>query len=131
MRDDDKFHDKFNPGVTEEQIRQAEQMLGGLNVPTFIEKRDLTNDFRAGILRAPGRDEGVEVMISTSPIEGEQRHVLLSRDALPSMEVAEVSVRRLGQIRTRNGRVEAGHQGRRAEDKVDGYLHVSFFYPAD
>jgi hypothetical protein len=129
MDDNDKIHDKFNPGVTEEQIRQAEKMLGGLNVPTYIEKRDLSNDFRAGILHAPNLDQGVEILISLSPVEGETRHVILSRDPLPAIERARISTRRLGEIRTRSGRVEEGHQGRRNEDKVNGYLHVSFFHP--
>ncbi|MGK7296554.1 MAG: hypothetical protein ACNS61_12130 [Candidatus Wenzhouxiangella sp. M2_3B_020] len=133
MRDDDKFKDQFNPGVTEEQIRNAERMLGGLDLPTFVEKRDLGKDYRAGVLRRIGtRGEPVEVMLATSPIEGERRHVLLSRHALPPMGQVEISIRRMGQIHTLTGSVEEGHQGRRAEDKLDGdTLHVSFFHPAD
>jgi hypothetical protein len=70
-------------------------------------------------------------MISRAPIEGQGRHALLSREPLPSMPQAQVSVRRLGDIVTRLGRVEESHPGRRAEDKVDGDLELAFFYPED
>lgn len=133
MRDDDKYKDQFNPGVTEEQIRNAERMLGGLDLPTFVEKRDLGTDYRAGVLQRVGvAGEPVDVMLAASPIEGEQRYVLLSRHALPDMNQVEISIRRMGQVRTVAGSVEEGHKGRRAEDKLDGdTLHVSFFHPAD
>ena len=35
MKEDDIFH----PGVSEEQIRHAEEMLGGLSLEMFVEKR--------------------------------------------------------------------------------------------
>jgi hypothetical protein len=133
MRDDDKYKDQFNPGVTEEQIRNAERMLGGLDLPTFVEKRDLGKDYHAGVLRRiDARSQPVEVMLATSPIEGERRHVLLSRDALPDMGQVEISIRRMGQVKTVTGSVQEGHEGRRSEDKLDGdRLQVSFFHPAD
>ena len=115
-----------------EQIRNAERMLGGLDLPTFIEKRDLGTDYRAGVLHRVGAaSEPVDVMLAASPVEGERRHVLLSRHALPDMRHVEISIRRMGQVKTVSGSVEQGHEGRRAEDKLDGdRLHVSFFHPA-
>jgi hypothetical protein len=131
MRDDDHSRDKFNPGVTEEQIRKAEEMLGGKDLPTFVEKRDLSADYHTGLLQPLGsRGRVYEVKVAVSPIDGEGRHVLLSREPLPAMPRAEIAVRRLNQARTLVGRVEESHDGRREEDKLNGdRLQVAFFHP--
>jgi hypothetical protein len=131
MRDDDHSHDKFHPGVTEEQIRKAEEILGGKDLPTFVEKRNLSADYHTGLLQPlGGRGRVYEVKVSVSPIDGEDRHVLLSHEPLPAMPRAEIAVRRLNQARTLIGRVEESHDGQRDEDRLNSdRLQVAFFHP--
>ena len=61
----DKERDAYNPGISEEQIRKAEEMLGGLNVPLSVERRAYNDDFRSGVLIQIGKmDEPIPVMVS-------------------------------------------------------------------
>ena len=128
----DKTRDEFSMGPTEDQIRHAEQMLGSFNAPTYVEKRDLAEDYRPGSLQPMDRSaEPVKVLVSLHPASGHEHYVVLSEAELPAIRAAEITTRRLGQLQTRTGRLEPGHEGRRAEDKQNGTLMVSFFYPIE
>lgn len=128
----DKSRDEFSMGPTERQIRRAEQMLGSFNAPTFVEKRDLSEDYRPGSLQPMNRSaEPVNVLVSAHPVTGQDRYVVLSERELPAIRAAEITTRRVGQLLTRVGRLEPSHKGRRAEDKQNGTLMVSFFYPVE
>lgn len=130
--DRDKSRDEFSMGPTEDQIRHAERMLGSFSAPTYIEKRDLAEDYRPGSLQPMDRSaEPVKVLISSHPVTGEAHYVVLSEASLPAIRAAEVTIRRVGQLHTRTGRLEPHHEGRRAEDKHNGTLMVSFFYPVE
>lgn len=132
MTDYWKSNDGFNPGISEEQIRRAEELLGNWSVGSFIEKRTLGDDYRAGSLRSldGGATDGYDVLISRNPVAEERRHVVLSRDLLPAMPRCEITVRRLGKLHSIVGKFEPSHPGRRAEDRQgDTRLMVSFFYP--
>ena len=128
----DKTRDEFSMGPTEDQIRHAEQMLGNFNAPTYVEKRDLAEDYRPGSLQPMNRSaEPIRVLLSAHPVTGEKYHVVLSEERLPVINAAEITIRRLGQLHARTGRLEPRHEGRRAEDKHNGTLMVSFFYPVE
>lgn len=128
--DRDRTRDEFSMGPTEDQIRLAEKMLGSFNAQTFQEKRDLTEDYRAGSLQPMDQSAGpVKVLVSAHPVSGQDYHVVLSEKELPAMRAAEITIRRLNQLHVMTGRFEPGHEGRRAEDKQNGTLMVSFFYP--
>ncbi|MDT8409013.1 MAG: hypothetical protein RQ741_05395 [Wenzhouxiangellaceae bacterium] len=127
-----KRHDIFNPGVNEDQIRRAEELLDGWSVPSFVEKRDLSEDYQAGVLRSLDRDatNGFEVMLSRHPVPEHQHHVALGTVEMPAMQLCEITIRRAGQLHVMVGRLEPGYPGRRDEDHRDGKrLMVSFFYP--
>jgi len=128
----DKSRDEFSMGPTEDQIRHAEQMLGSFNAPTYVEKRDLAEDYRPGSLQPMDRStEPVKVLVSSHPVTDQDYYVVLSEQELPAIRAAEITIRRLGQLSTRTGRLEPGHEGRRAEDKRNGHLMVSFFHPVE
>ncbi len=130
--DRDTLRDEFSMGPTEDQIRRAEQMLGGFSAPTYVEKRDLAEDYRPASLQPMDRSaEPVKILISSHPVTGEAHYVVLSEEELPTIRAAEVTTRRLGQLQTRAGQLEPGHKGRRSEDKHNGTLMVSFFYPVE
>lgn len=130
--DRDKTRDEFSMGPTEDQIRRAEQMLGSFNAPTYVEKRDLSEDYRPASLQPLGKsDESVKVLVSAHAVTGARHHVVLSEDELPAMREAEITTRRLGQLHKMVGRFVPSHRGRRAEDKQNGTLMVSFFYPSE
>ncbi|MDT8410365.1 MAG: hypothetical protein RQ741_12240 [Wenzhouxiangellaceae bacterium] len=132
MNDYRKSRDVFNPAVSDEQIRRAEELLGGWSVGSFVEKRALGEDYRAGSLRSLDGDptDGSAVLISRNPVAREERYVVLSRVPLPAMPRCEITVRRLGQLHSIAGIFEPSHAGRRAEDcQGDTRLMVSFFYP--
>ncbi len=129
-KDRDTTRDEFSMGPTEDQIRLAEDMLGSFNAQTFQEKRDLSEDYRAGSLQPMDRSaDPVKVLISAHPVPGKEYHVVLSQAGLPAMGAAEITIRRLNQLHVMTGTFEPSHKGRRAEDKQNGTLMVSFFYP--
>lgn len=130
FKDRDTTRDEFSMGPTEEQIRRAEDMLGSFNASAFVEKRDLSSDYRAGSIQPADRSaDPVKVLVSTTPISGREHHVVLSQQDLPAMRAAEITTRRLDRLHTMTGSLEPSHRGRRAEDKQNGTLLVSFFYP--
>lgn len=132
FEDRDTTRDEFNTGPTDEQIRRAEEMLGSFNVPTYVEKRDLSEDYHPGSLQPMDRSaDPIKVLISRHPVTGEKRHVVLSEEPLPAMREVEISTRRAGQLHTMIGRFEPGHPGRRGEDNQNGTLMVSFLYPVE
>lgn len=126
----DKSRDEFSMGPTEDQIKRAERMLGSFSAPTYVEKRDLAEDYRPGSLQPMDKSaEPVKVLVSSHPVSGEDYYVVLSEEELAPIRAAEITIRRLGQLQTRTGRLEPSHKGRRAEDKQNGTLMVSFFHP--
>lgn len=131
MSDDRKTRNAFNPGVNEEQIRRAEELLAGWSAPSFVEKRNLADDYRTGSLRPLDRESGdaFEVLVSRNPVLGENRLVVLSQAQLPAMPACEITIRRVGQLHRMTGSLEPSHAGRRAEDQQEHRLMVSFFYP--
>lgn len=128
--DRDTTRDEFSMGPTEDQIRLAEEMLGSFSAQTFQEKRDLAEDYRAGSLQPMDKStDPVKVLVSAHPVPGKKHHVVLSQIELPAIGAAEITVRRLGQLHVMTGTFEPSHKGRRSEDKQNGTLMVSFFYP--
>lgn len=133
LNDYRKSRDVYNPGISETQIRRAEELLNGWSVGSFIEKRLLGEDFRAGSLRSLDGDptDGFDVLISRNPMPREERYVVLSRAQLPAMARCEITIRKFGQLHSMSGIFEPSHRGRRAEDRQGNTrLMVSFFYPA-
>lgn len=132
FKDRDTTRDEFSMGPTEDQIRLAEDMLGSFNAQTFQEKRDIADDFRAGSLQPMDRSaDPVKVLVSSHPVPGKEHHVVLSQKELPAMSSAEITIRRLNQLYVMTGTFEPSHKGRRDEDKQNGTLMVSFFYPIE
>ena len=125
-------HDEYSTGPTEEQIRLAEKMLGSFNAPTYLEKRNLAEDYHPASLQPMNRSaDPVRVLLSAHPVPGQEHHVVLSQEELPVIRAAEITRRRLGQLHVMTGRLEPAHAGRRAEDKKNGTLMVSYFHPVE
>lgn len=121
-----------NPGFSEKQILRAEELLAGWSPHSYVEKRRLSDDYRAASLRSLDRGpmDGFDVLVSRNPVERDQRHVVLSRGQIPEMPRCEITIRKFGQLRRISGIFEPSHPGRRAEDRHgDTRLFVSFFYP--
>lgn len=126
MKEDDIFH----PGVSEEQIRRAEEMLGNLSLEMFVEKRSSSNKFKPGILMLPGYDAAViKVLVSAAFEERMNERALLSKKVIPKSEYAELVIRQGVQKIRLKGRVEASHPGQRKDDqKHERPLNVTLFY---
>lgn len=132
MNDHWKSRDVYNPGISEAQIRRAEELLDGWSVGSFVEKRNLKEDFRAGSLRSLDGNptDGFDVLISRNSLPREERYVIMSRMPLPPMPRSEITIRKFGQLHSMSGIFEPSHPGRRAEDRQGTTrLMVSFFYP--
>jgi len=129
--DDKRGRDAFNPGVTRNQIEQAEKMLGGLDMPMFVEKRNLGQELRPGVLHGlGGAAVRADVKISIDPIDPGGPHVVLSREALPSLRSAEISIEYQGRVKILTGALEQSRPGRRSDDSLNGdVLKISFFFP--
>jgi len=132
FKDRDTSRDEYSTGPTEEQIRLAEEMLGSFNPPTYLEKRNLTEDYHPASLQPMDRSaDPVKVLVSAHLAPGQEHHVVLSQEELQAIRAAEITIRRLGQLHVMTGRFEPGHEGRRAEDQQNGTLMVSYFYPVE
>jgi hypothetical protein len=132
MRDDDeKGHDVFSPGVSRDQIENAEKMLGSLSMPMYVERRSLADELKPGVLHGlEGTGLRANVKISPEPIENEGRHVVLSREILPKLRAAEISIEHRGRVRVLAGSLEPSRPGRRVDDSLNGdVLKIAFFYP--
>jgi len=130
--DRDRLRDDVRTGPAADQIRRAEQLLGRFNAPTYIEKRNLAEDFRPGSLQPMNRSfEPVTILVSIHPVGGSKHHVVLSRNELREMRAAEITTRRAGQLQSMVGRLQPGPHSRRAEDRQAGTSMVSYFYPVD
>ncbi len=128
--DRDSSRDEYSMGPTEQQIRLAEKLLSGFNAPTFLEKRNLSEDYHPASLQPMNRSaDPAKVLVSAHPVSGQEHHVVLSQAELPAIRAAEITRRRLGQLQVMTGRLEPGHEGRRAEDSKNGTLMVSYFHP--
>lgn len=127
---DKKRGDAFNPGVTREQIEKAEQLLSGLDLPMFVERRNLGQELRPGILHERGGPTRVEVKVSIDPIDDDGSHLILSRDPLPAMRGAEVSIESGGRVKVLSGVLDASQPGRRRDDRInDDVMKIAFFHP--
>lgn len=125
-----KEHDQFSAGPTREQIEKADEFLRGRELPAYLEKRNLAEDYRSALLRHDRLEQPVEVMFGTRPVSGREYHVILSREELPRMGNATLELKRMGGAETLSGVLEFSHPGNRAEDRQDGRpLRVMHFYP--
>jgi len=130
MRDEDKFHDEFKPGLSKDNRDRADQLLDNLRIPPHFEKRNIAEDFRNGWVNHRRLDKPVQVLLSRNPVDGEKYHVVYSVKPLPEVRDAEISIRRMNQAAIVIGRIEFSHEGKRAEDQTEhGPVLVSRFYP--
>ena len=129
--DEEKGHDAFSPGVSREQIENAEKMLGSLSMPMYVERRSLGDELRPGVLHGlDGTGLRANVKVSLEPFEEGGPHVVLSREALPKQRRVEISVEQRGRVRVLAGMLEQSHPGKRTDDLLSGdVLKVAFFYP--
>jgi len=132
MRDDDKYHDEFHPGVTRETKRRADLLLGAGSLAESDEKRDLSEDFREAELRDSRGDlPPLRVLVGRRPVAGRPFHVVLCRQELPDIAEAELAWRSVTGEETMGGRIQHSRRGRRAEDQHDDtVVSVARFYPA-
>lgn len=122
MKEDDIFH----PGVSEEQIRRAEEMLGGLSLEMFVEKRSPSGKYRPGILTVSGQGSTViKVLVSAAFEERPTDRALLAKEAIPKIENADLVIDERGQKTRLKGHVEASHPGQRKDDQE---LNVTLFH---
>jgi len=124
-----KERDQFSAGPTRAQIEKADEFLRGRDLPAFLEKRNLAEDYRPALLRHQALDTPAEVMFGTHPVAGRDYHVVLARDELPRMGNATLELKRMGNTETLSGVLELSHRGKRAEDLQEGRpLLVMHFY---
>lgn len=126
----DDNRDRFAAGPTREQIEKADEFLKGRDLPTFLEKRDLAEDYRSARLKHPELKDQINVYFATHPVEGKDFHVVLSHQDLPAAAGVEIEWPRPGRTETFHGVLEPWHPGQRAEDCKDGPpIMVNRFYP--
>lgn len=124
----EKKDDRYDPGITAEQIRRAEEMLGDLSYGTFIERRDLGNTFRSGLLIPLDGSSPLEVAVSRLQSEELRDRAVLYSEPLETMH-AQLVFNRAGERVKLMGRLEASHPGRRDGDGGNGDpTHVARFY---
>lgn len=124
----DKKDDRYDPGITPEQIRRAEQMLGDLSYGTFIERRDLGDAFRSGLLIPLDGSSPIEVGVSRLQSEELRDRAVIYSAPLANMH-AQLVFDRAGERVKLIGRLEASHPGRREGDAGNGEpTHVARFY---
>ncbi|MCA1779414.1 MAG: hypothetical protein LC637_08545 [Xanthomonadaceae bacterium] len=130
-RKDTRRRDEFNPGVADDQVRRAEELLGESDFAPYLEKRLLNQALQpATLMRMDKMADPIDVTVSERPVDGYRYHVVLSKQPLPGMRQAEVTWQRAGNVRSLTGRVEASRPGRRDSDEVDGSsIMVAFLYP--
>ncbi|MEM1081447.1 MAG: hypothetical protein AAGH65_07680 [Pseudomonadota bacterium] len=124
MKDDDVFR----PGVTDDQVRRAEEMLGSLGMDLFVEKRGASQHFRAGQLADTSTpNQRIEVMVSDPFGEPKQR-ALLSHEEVPTMQFAKLNFEQAARTVTLLGRVQSSRRGRRSGDQDhDEPVFISIF----
>lgn len=127
---DKKRGDAFNPGVTREQIEKAEKLLSGLDLPMFVERRNLGQELRPAILHEREGSIRVEARVSIDPVDDDGRHLVLSRDPLPAMRAVEISIESGGRVKVLSGSLDASRPGRRSDDQLNNdVLKLAFFHP--
>ncbi|MDX1625021.1 MAG: hypothetical protein R3323_00795 [Wenzhouxiangellaceae bacterium] len=126
-RDEEK--DIYEPGISDDQVRRAEEMLGGLDVPLSIERRNQSEDFReAELIPGDRMADPIPALVSESEINGVR--VVLTRDPVPAMSRAEIVMDRRGTQVSYKGRLTESRAGKRAEDRMQyPPLQVSFLDP--
>lgn len=126
MKEDDIFH----PGVTDEQVKRAEELLGGLSLDVFIEKRNSPKKYQSGRLVMPGQAATtIKVLVSNVLQDRPGDRALLAMEVIPNVEYAELVIEGAGQKIRLKGRVEASHPGQRKDDQVrERPLNVALFH---
>ncbi len=128
--DDRNNRDRFAAGPTREQIAKADEFLKGRDLPTFLEKRNLAEDYRSARLSHPDLEDQTDVYFATHPVEEQDFHVVLSHQELPAAAGVKIELPRPGRTDTYRGMLEPWHPGQRAEDRKDGPpIMVNRFYP--
>ncbi len=118
--------DRYDPGITREQVRRAEELLDGLSFGTFIERRDLGDTFRSALLIPLDRSPPLEVAITRLQGEDLKDRAVVYSAPLPNMHV-QLVFDRAGERVELIGRLEASHPGRRESDAGNA-THVARFY---
>ena len=127
--EEDAEHDIFNPGVSEEQRKRAEQLLGGGGFGMFIEQRAMDTEFRPGVLIGLDGSDPIEVAVSPMVDETLREHVVLCDRPLHAKQKAQIITRRAGRETKLMGSLTASRPGRRKEDReADPPVHVARFY---
>lgn len=123
-----KKKDRYDPGVTPEQIRRAEELLDGLSFGTFIERRDLGDTFRSARLIPLDHSPPLEVALTRLQGEDLKDRAVLYSEPLTNMHV-QLVFDRAGERVELIGWLEASHPGRRESDAGNrNPTHVARFY---
>lgn len=127
--EDDPGHDIFNPGISDDQRKRAEQLLRGRSFSMFVEQRALDNDFRRGVLIGLDGSEPIEIAVSPMLDEQLREHVILSEQPLHAREKVQIITTRAGRETRLMGALTTSRPGHREEDrKADPPIHVARFF---
>lgn len=125
-----KEHDIFDPGVSEEQRKSAESMLGGLELSTFVEQRSFDDEFRPAVLIPLDGSDPIEVAVSpVIEAEAGPERVILTDRSMKAMARVQLVFRRAGQQYKLVGGLTETRPGRRSEDRsAEPPVQVARFY---
>jgi hypothetical protein len=126
---EDPRHDAFSPGVSSEQRKRAEEMLGNHSFSLFVEQRVLDQQYRPGILIVADSPEPIEVMVSPLNDEELREYIILSRQSLRASTKAEIVTRQTNRETRLVGPLSPSRPGRRQEDQESNPpIQVARFY---
>jgi len=130
-RQSDKSRPEFGLGPSADQVQRAARLLGDMELESFIEKRDLTRDYRTATLEILGRKpRQFDALMSLDPVDGQAYYVVLTPDQAPESGRATLEIKRPMGPEILWGRIAPAHPGFRRDDRIgDHPLMVSFFYP--
>lgn len=127
--EEDPRHDAFSPGVSSEQRKRAEEMLGNHSLSLFVEQRVLDQQYRPGVLIAPEQEEPIEVMVSPLNDADLREYIVLSRQPLHAAQKAEIVTKQTNRETRLMGPLSPSRPGRRQEDQeADPPIQVARFY---
>ncbi|NEP63141.1 MAG: hypothetical protein F6K31_40580 [Symploca sp. SIO2G7] len=114
---------------TEKQMRSAEQMLGGMEVSTFIERR-ASGNYWQGELTRRGNPTATITVKALAPLKDYSKEcVLLCEQPIDALDCAELVVDKGMTTLIFKGRVDASRPGRRDQDfNQRTPVHVAQFY---
>ncbi len=126
----DEKKKKFNWGISDDQIEQAEKLLGNRSLDAFVERRKDFNDYYDGrLIMLEDKDNPVQVMVSR-PLEGRPfQRSLISIETIPKIWFATLEFEREHETVSLEGRVEASRSGQRSQDRLKNRtLHITRFH---